>query len=175
MTRHYLLTLVCSDYPGLISSITAELFAMGINLGDTNFAVLGKGAEFSAVLEIPESLSDKEIAEHIKHIDGLEQAEIQLKPFNYGTLRDEKGMVTHHISFEGHDQPGLVARLTELLSDYEANIVRMDTRVLNKSEQSEYVIELWVWIPSARADACLAALNNTAATLSMRCRANPIV
>jgi glycine cleavage system transcriptional repressor len=174
MNKYYLLTLFCPDRTGLISDITAELFDLGINLCDTSFAVLGKGAEFSAVLEIPEHLPVDEVHLHIQGIEGLAQAEIQLKPFVYGTLRDETGTITHHIDFEGDDQPGLVARLTEILIDYRANVVRMDTRLLNKVDRPVYVIELWVWIPEARGDACLAALNNTAASLGMRCSVNEV-
>ena len=174
MTQCYLLTLVCPDQTGLISKITAELFDMGINLGDTNFAVLGEGAEFSAVLEVPAGLSTEEILSHIKNLNELKQAEIQLIPFAFKTLRGETGTVTHHVNFEGDDQPGLVARLTELLSDYGANVVRMDTRIMNKAEKSVYIIELWVWIPDTRSDACLAALNNTAASLGMNCTASAI-
>ncbi|MBN1379278.1 MAG: amino acid-binding protein [Gammaproteobacteria bacterium] len=175
MKKYSLLTIICSDRTGLISDITADLFDLGINLGDTNFAVLGEGAEFSAVLETPENLPAAEILQQIKNIECLQQAEIQLKPFAFGTLRGETGTVTHHVSFEGNDQPGLVARLTELLIDYGANIVRMDTRVLNKADKPLYIIELWVWIPSSRDDACLAALNNTAATLGMSCTAHRVV
>jgi glycine cleavage system transcriptional repressor len=172
MNKNYLLTLVCSDRTGLISDITAELFNMGINLADTSFAVLGEGAEFTAVLEIPQSLSEEDVEQHIKHIKDLNQVEFILKPFGYSALRKETGTVTHHVSFEGDDQPGLVARLTELLVDYGANIVRMDTRVLKRSDKPIYVVELWVWIPEHRGEACLAALNNTAATLGMRCTVN---
>jgi glycine cleavage system transcriptional repressor len=174
MMKHYLLTLVCPDRTGLISDITGELFDLGINLCDTSFAVLGEGAEFSAVLEIPDKLSTDDVYRQLKTIQGLEQTEILLKPFTYGTLRKETGMITHHIVFEGDDQPGLVARLTELLVDYGANIVHMDTRVLRKTENSSYIIELSVWIPESRRTACLAALNNTAASLGMGCNAGEV-
>lgn len=172
MMAYSLLTIVCPDRTGLISDITAELFDLGINLCDTSFAVLGTGAEFSAVLETPSGLSEDGVLSHIRTVPGLDQAEITLKPFVYGTLRGESGTVTHHVSFEGDDQPGLVARLTELLVDYEANVVRMDTRIINRAAGRVYVVELWVWIPENRSDACLAALNNTAATLGMGCSWN---
>lgn len=175
MMQHYLLTLVCPDRAGLISDITAELFNMGVNLADTSFAVLGEGAEFSAVLEMPESLQGNEVQQHIRNLEGLDQAEVSIKPFNYRTLRGETGTVTHHVSFEGDDQPGLVARLTELLVDYGANVVRMDTRALARDEKPFYIVELWVWIPAERDEACLAALNNTAASLGMRCTVNEVI
>lgn len=166
-----LLTIVCPDRPGLISAVAAELFDLGVNLGDTNFAVLGEGAEFSMVLHSPQSLPAGQIEQALRALPGLEQAELRLSPFRYGTLRGETGTVTHHVTLEGDDQPGLVARLTELFMDYGANVVRMDTRTLRKSDGPDYVIELWVWIPPERAESCLGALNNTAAALGMGCSA----
>ncbi len=174
MTQFFLLSLLAPDQSGLISRITAELFDMGINLGDTSFAVLGEGAEFSAVLEMPEGLSEQEVLAHVTGLKELDQAKVQLMPFAFRTLRGETGTITHHVSFQGDDQPGLIARLTEILSDYGANVVRMDTRIVSKADAPIYIIELWVWIPEARKGACLAAMNNTAASLGMKCEANSV-
>ena len=175
MSNYLLLTIVCPDKPGLVSSITAELFDLGINLGDANFAVLGQGAEFTAVLETPPDLAVNHVEQALSGLSALEQADIQLKPFSYNALRGDQLAATHHILLEGDDQPGLVARLTELLIDYSANIVRMDARTLQKSKQQSYVIELWFWVPADRAEACTSAINNTAATLGMRCHTNETV
>lgn len=172
MSKTYLLAIVCPDKPGLISAITACLFDLGINLGDANFVILGEGAEFSAVLEVPESLTQEAVEHGLSTLSELADADIRIKPFNYGTLRSDTGLNTHHILLEGQDQPGLVARLTELLSDYDSNIERMDTRKLSKTEDANYVIDLWVSIPEHRTEACIAAVNNTAAALGMTCRAS---
>ena len=175
MSNHYLLTIVCPDKPGLVASITAELFDLGVNLGDANFAVLGQGAEFTAVLETPVDLTIDHVEQALTDLSALEEADIQLKPFSYSALRGDQLAATHHILLEGDDQPGLVARLTELLIDYSANIVRMDARKLQKAKQPSYIIELWFWVPADRADACTSAFINTAATLGMRCQTNEAV
>ena len=172
MFNNYLLAIVCPDWPGLISSITARLFDLGINLGDANFSILGEGAEFFAVLEVPENLVLDNIKQDLAALPELSQADISIKPFAFNTLRGESSNNTHHIIVEGNDQPGLVARLTELLSDYDSNIVRMDTRKLSNADNLSYVIDLWACIPAERAEACLAAINNTAASLGMNCTAS---
>lgn len=171
MSNTFLLSIVCPDRPGLISAVTAELFDLGINLGDTSFAVLGEGAEFSAVLQAPASLDAAAINDGLQALPGLGGADIRIKPFMFGTHRQERGNVTHEVLLQGDDQPGLVARLTELLLDYDANIVRMDTRVLDRRDHADYEIELDVWIPQARGEACIAAIHNTAASLGMSCQA----
>lgn len=168
MNNTLLVSIICPDRPGLISSITGLLFDLGINLGDTSFAVLGTGSEFTAVCETPEKVSAAMLTEMLRGLDDMEGAEIKVTPFKWGKDRGEAGAVTHRIALQGNDQPGLVARLTEVVSDYDANIVRMDTKTLPAAAGREYLIELAVWIPQGRADACLAAIGNTAASLNMK-------
>lgn len=174
MPNTLLLSLVCPDRPGLISAVTGELFNLGVNLGDTNYAVMGEGAEFSAMLDAPAALGAEEIERHLKSLPELAQARLRVTPFDYGVQRGQTGTVTHHATLEGDDQPGLVVRLTELFLDFDANIVRMDTRTSVHAGAAHYVIELWVWIPEAREAACLGALNNTAASLGMGCEVSAL-
>jgi glycine cleavage system transcriptional repressor len=169
MHKTYLLSVVCPDRTGLISAITGELFSLGINLADANFSILGSGAEFSAVLDAPEELDIDGMRQALSALPELEQADIEIKPYTLTQLRGESGTVTHHLSLKGDDQPGLVARITELFLDYGANIVRMDTHVVGKAGGTDYAIDLWVWVPEQRAQACIAAINNTAASLGMSC------
>jgi glycine cleavage system transcriptional repressor len=168
MSNTLLVSIICPDRPGLISSITGLLFDLGINLGDASFAVLGTGSEFTAICEAPDTVSGEMLTELLRGLDDMESADIKVTSFKWGRDRGEAGDVTHRIALRGGDQPGLVARLTEVVSDYDANIVRMDTKTLPANAGRDYLIELAVWIPQGRADACLAAIGNTAASLNMK-------
>lgn len=163
-----LVSIICPDRPGLISSITGLLFDLGINLADTSFAVLGTGSEFTAVCEAPEKISTGMLVEELRGLDDMENADIKVTAFKWGADRGEAGNITHRIALHGDDQPGLVARLTEVISDYDANIVRMDTKTLSAASGREYLIEMAVSIPRGRADSCLAAIGNTAGSLNMK-------
>ena len=48
--KSLLIQLFARDEPGLVSSVSGCLFDLGLNLGDTTFAVLGTGAEFTVVV-----------------------------------------------------------------------------------------------------------------------------
>jgi glycine cleavage system transcriptional repressor len=168
MSNTLLVSVICPDRPGLISSITGLLFDLGVNLADTSFAVLGTGAEFTAVCEAPANVPTGMLVELLRGLDGMENSDIKVSTFKWGRDRGAAGDITHRISLQGGDQPGLVARLTEVVSDYDANIVRMDTKTLAASAGRDYLIELALAIPTARAEACLAAIGNTAATLNMK-------
>lgn len=168
MSNTLLVSVICPDRPGLISSITGLLFDLGINLGDTSFAVLGSGAEFTAICEAPGKVSADMLVQQLRGLEDLANADIKVSSFKWGVDRGEAGRVTHRIVLQGGDEPGLVARLTEVVSDYDANIVRMDTKTLAATSGREYLIELSVAIPGGRAEACMAALGNTAASLNMK-------
>jgi glycine cleavage system transcriptional repressor len=168
MANTLLVSIVCADRPGLISAITGLLFDLDINLADASFAVLGKGSEFTAVCEAPDALTAPQLTEQLRKLRELTAADINVAPFKWGTGRGELEKITHRIVLQGRDQPGLVARLTEVFRDYGANIVRMDTKTLPVESSREYLIELAVFIPDNRAAACLAAVGNTAAALDMQ-------
>jgi glycine cleavage system transcriptional repressor len=74
-------------------------------------------------------------------------AEIQVIPYAFG-------QVTHKITISGADQLGLVARLSEVFRQYEANIARLEARKLSAAEGGLYVTRVAVWIAPG-ADRCL--------------------
>lgn len=166
--NNLLISIVCPDKPGLISAVTAALYELGANLGDTTFTILGEGAEFTAVCETPADLPADELAKQLKSLEDLKGAEITVRPFGYATTHKISDNITHHIILQGQDQPGLIARMTEVFADYEANIVRMDSKKLSEGNEASYLIQLWVSIPESRADACLATVTNTATVLDMQ-------
>ncbi|HEY3487515.1 MAG TPA: ACT domain-containing protein [Gammaproteobacteria bacterium] len=162
-----LVSIICPDRPGLISSITGLLFDLGINLADASFAVLGEGSEFTAVCEVPDKVTAKGLTEQLQTLE-IENADIKVTPFRWSSDRGASGNISHRIVLQGNDEPGLVARLTEVFGDYDANIVRMDTKTLPGSSGREYLIELAVSIPQGRAESCLATIGNTASSLNMK-------
>ena len=77
--------------------------------------------------------------------------------------------ITHRILVEGGDNPGLVARLTEVFVEFKANIVRLNTEVTLGEPSDQYRIDIHVYIPNPSVQACLATIENTASALQMRC------
>ena len=66
----------------------------------------------------------------------------------------------------GGDRPGLIARLSEVFGQFNANIVRMDAQRL--PEQGLYVTRFAVSL-TERVEACLATVANTAGELNLAC------
>ena len=166
-SKSLLIQIFTRDTPGLVSSITGCLFDLGLNLGDTTFAVLGTGAEFTVVVEEPVPASIDEIGQRLRELSELEGAEIHVEEFDIEPMHAPQARITHRIVIRGNDQPGLVARISEVFGDYGANIVRLNAEREVEGQRSTYVLCIAAWIPEARADACIAAITNTASQLQL--------
>lgn len=165
-----IVTILCPDKTGLVLGITARLWEMGANLTDTSFSVLGGGADFSAVCELPEGLGIAELQRGLEELEILAGAEIQARAYSFKAHHGPEGDVTHRITVTGGDQPGLVARFCETFVEFGANIVTMNAGPLAE-QQGRYAIRLEVSLPDAVADACIATVTNTAEALGLSCRA----
>ncbi|WP_334128432.1 glycine cleavage system protein R [Sneathiella sp.] len=164
-TYKALLSVFSKDRIGLISLLSGHLFDKGVNLGDTSFAILGKGCAFTSIIEIPSEISESELAGELASLEGLEQADVDLRRFVLDDVETPPSRITHHIRCEGEDQPGLLARLTEVFIDFEANIVRLKSDQVKENDQTWFITLFSVYIPPERAENCLAALGNTAGLL----------
>ncbi|RAU22553.1 amino acid-binding protein [Paramagnetospirillum kuznetsovii] len=166
-----LISVFCPDRTGLVAAIAGRLFEIGANLGDTSFAMLGAGAEFTSVCDIPKDTEAAEVAADLAALPELSGARISVQPFGLDASHGPLGRITHRIVVSGGDRPGLVARLSEVFGQFQANIVRMDAQRI--PEQGVYVTRFSVSIP-ARVDACLATIANTAGELNLSCAVDAV-
>lgn len=166
MTHLALVSLFCPDRTGLVAEIAGCLFDAGANLGDTTFAVLGSGAEFSAVCEVPDDISRGEIKTALDRLPVLADAQVSVIPFELAPLHGPDGKITHRVTVRGGDRPGLIARLCEVFGEFKANIVRLNSE---KMADGSYVVWFNVSIPLERAKACRATVANTAEGLQLQC------
>jgi len=169
MQNVYLVSVLSSDKTGLVSAISGCLFDLGINLGSTNFSVLGSGAKFTAVCESDPEISRVSLEETLGSLPELANAEIQVVDFEFSAEPAANTEITHRITIQGGDHPGLVARLTEVFIEFDANIVRLNADRLNNDGEDQYLIQIAAWIPGSREHACMASIGNTASALQMQC------
>ncbi len=166
-----LVSILCSDRVGLVSAIADCLFAAGVNLRDTTFAAMGRGAEFTSVCELPPGLYADDLRDELGRLAELEGAQIRVLPYGFDPQPGPMGKITHRIEVSGGDQLGLIARLAEIFAQNGANIVRLDAQKLPEAEGGRYVTRFAVWLPPERAALCLAAVDSTAGSLGLTCAA----
>ncbi|MDA8229981.1 MAG: ACT domain-containing protein [Magnetospirillum sp.] len=162
------IAIFCPDQTGLVAAITGRLFEIGANLGDSSFSMLGSGAEFTSVCDIPDGIGPAEIQADLAALPELARAQVSVRPFELDAAHGPSGRVTHRIVVSGGDRPGLIARLSEVFGQFRANIVRMEAQRI--PEQGLYITRFAVAIPE-RAEACLATVANTAGELNLSCHA----
>ena len=169
-----LVSILCRDQVGLVAAIADHLFSHGINLRDTTFAALGKGAEFTSICELPSGFLPTSLEDGLALVPELEGAQIRVVPYGFDPVPGPMGQITHRIEVEGGDQLGLIARLAEIFAQYGANIVRLDAQKLPEAEGGRYVTRFAVWLAPDRGETCLAAVANTAGSMGLVSRAEAI-
>jgi glycine cleavage system transcriptional repressor len=174
MTAIALVSILCRDRVGLVSAIADCLFTAGVNLRDTSFAVLGQGAEFTSVCELPPGLDAPSLETELTRVPELREAQIRVVPYAFDARPGPMGKITHRVEVSGGDQLGLIARLSDIFADNGANIVRLDAQKLPESEGGRYVTRFSVWLPPGRAELCLAAVDSTAGSLGLSSRAETV-
>lgn len=167
--HNVLVSVFCPDRTGLIAAISGHLFEIGANLGDTSFAVLGAGAEFTSVCAIPDDVDAGSLTSSLSELADLADATVTVREFSLADRQGPRASVTHLISVSGGDRPGLIARLSEMFTQFGANIVRMDAQTVTDPHGSRYVTRYAVWIPAAAQEACLNTVANTAGELGLAC------
>lgn len=172
MSLTALVSIIGPDRVGLVSAITGRLFDLGANLGDTSFAVLGGGAEFTAICEFSAENMDLETLEReLEALPELDGAEVTVSRFDLAAMHPASETITHTLTVSGGDSPGLMARLCEVFEQFDANIVRLNSeRVPGGTTQhggAQYVISAAVSIPEGNAKTCLATIGNTAGELGL--------
>ena len=162
-----LVSILCRDKVGLVSSVADVLFTSGVNLRDTTFAVYGAGAEFSSVCELPDGVGVDDIERALAGLPELDGAEVRVAPFAFDPHPGPAVRITHRIEVGGGDQLGLIARLSEIFAQFDGNIVRMDAQKLPDIEGGRYVTRFAVSLPPDRAETCLSAIANTAGSMGL--------
>lgn len=170
MAEIYHVTLSCPDRSGLVAAITGRLFDLGGNLKDTTFAVYGTEAEFTALVAMPDHVTADAISGELSDLDQAPGAKIAVEPFRQPTVHGPKGRVTHVITVSGGDQPGLIARITEVFGEFGANIVHLAAALDPGPEpEGRYTIRFSVNLAPESADKCLATVANTAESMNLGC------
>ncbi|WP_308910100.1 glycine cleavage system protein R [Pseudokordiimonas caeni] len=174
VSSNLLISIIGRDRVGVVSAVSSYLFEIGANLADSAYAVLGQGFEFSCVAEFATLTTPEEVQEGLAALELLEGARIAVTSFPFNLTRDDSGTITHVIEVKGGDRPGLVARISEVLVDYDANIVRMNSRRIETEAGFDYRTRFAVNVPASRATALESALYNTAGSLRLLCVMEPV-
>ncbi|MFO7985718.1 MAG: HAD-IB family phosphatase [Desulfatiglandaceae bacterium] len=152
------------DKPGLVSLITGHVFDMGGNIMDVEEN--SRRGLFSIFLIIDfshSSMSMDPIMERLNALEGQTDLQIVLGRYQEDHWFDAPEKESHLVTVLGMDQPGIIARIADFLSQHHINIetckmvargrffsmeMMIDTRAIDKPEQ----ISHWEAVSQVKAD-----------------------
>lgn len=128
--RHFILTAIGRDRPGIVADLAEMVFQQGCNLEDSSMVNLG--SEFSTMVLISGQGDDLQARLHMacKHLEYEKGMTIFIKPVDEGSSpaspRDGR---PYKVRAMGEDKAGIVARTARVLASAGGNILQLASRV----------------------------------------------
>jgi len=170
MAENALISYIGPDRAGLIAKITGRLFELGGDLGDVTFAALGEAAEMTLICEVPKDLTVDKLQKELRALPEVQGGELKITPFQLKAMLGPSSRITHRIILSGGDRPGLVSKITKILDEHGANIVRMNAERLMGASGKQYISRFAISLREERAPACLASIVTLAGELKLTFR-----
>jgi len=158
------------DRPGLIKAVTNTLFDLGGNLSDLTFAALGEVGQMTIIYEMPKGLSTGALEKELGALPEMAEIKFRANEFNYRVTHGPTSRITHRIILSGGDEPGLVARVSEILDRHGANIVRLNSEKIEGKTGNQFISRFAVSLRDQRAPSCLADIVNLASEMQLTFR-----
>jgi len=146
----YIISVTGQDKPGIIASITGEIFKSKGNLEDANMTILE--GEFAMIL-LAEFKKESEFNRFLKNATLLEKRahlKISTKKILRKLKRGEKhqkGSEPYIVSVMGRDRSGIVYETTKLMGNLGLNITDLNSKITGTGKKSIYALLLEVDVP----------------------------
>lgn len=170
--RHFAVSAVGGDRPGIVAGVTAALAGLGCNLEDTSMTVLR--GRFAMVLLVagPDHLGAERLGTELEAVGetlGLAVWVHDVDETVPGRLEGEVWTVSLH----GADHTGIVSRVSTVLAELGVNITDLSTRLVG-SDHPVYAMLLEVVVsPQVSGPALVERLESVAAELDVVVSAHP--
>jgi glycine cleavage system transcriptional repressor len=153
--RHFAISAIGQDRPGIVAAVTGALHRQGLNIEDSQMAILR--GHFSMTLVVAAGDDVDEAA--LRSALDAAAAEAGLEAHALSEVTDAAGNAaspTHIVTVYGADHPGIVAAVSAALADRAVNITDLNTRLLGPDDL--YVMMLEVELPETLEAAALEGL-----------------
>ncbi len=170
MANNILISFLGPHMPGLIPNTTKQLFELGGILGEFTFAVLGEAAELTLIYEMPDDVTIEQVEDNLRAMPEFAEGELKVIDSQLKARRGPSSRVTHRIILSGKDQPGFIAKFTELLDAHGAHIIRVNAGKVEGARGYQYIAVFAVSLRDEKAPDCLSAIVHTAGEIKLAFR-----
>lgn len=150
--RHYALTAVGRDRPGIVAGITAVLLAHEVNVEDSQMTILRGHFTMMLIVAVADDVDDADLSADLRAVGqelGLELLTIAVVDELSG---DEEIEPSHIVSVYGVDHPGIVHAVSSALAERGITITDLTTRLVGEVDEPLYALMMEVAIPAEAAD-----------------------
>ena len=142
----YALSAIGRDRPGIVAEVTGTLLRHGVNIADSQMAILGGYFAMMLVLEASETTDLEALRTDLERSCAkLELEAISLSEIDAAQARIDEP--SHVITLYGADHPGIVNAVTSALAGRGVNITDLDTHLVGDESEPAYMMILEVALP----------------------------
>src|SRR3954469_21720412 len=131
--RHYALTAVGRDRPGIVAGITAVLLAHDVNVEDSQMTILRGHFTMMLIVAVADEVDETDLSADLRAVGqelGLELLTIAVVNERGG---DEEAEPSHIVSVYGVDHPGIVHAVSSALAERGITITDLTTRLVGEA------------------------------------------
>lgn len=172
--RHFALSAIGRDRPGIVAAVTKTLLDHGVNVEDSQMSILRGHFSMMLLLAAPEDVEAERLRGDLELTArklGLEALTIDEVAFDEATRPE----ASHLITVYGADHPGILHAVSSTLAGLGVNILDLTTRLAGEDDDAIYVAALEVLVPDeASSDTLDARLRETAVEERVEVSVRPI-
>jgi glycine cleavage system transcriptional repressor len=142
----YALSAIGRDRPGIVAEVTGTLLRHGVNIADSQMAILG--GYFAMMLVLETSRTDD--LEGLRADLERSRVKLELEAITLAEIDAAQARIdepSHVITFYGADHPGIVNAVTLALAERGVNITDLDTHLVGEDTEPVYMMILEVALP----------------------------
>ncbi|MDQ7056650.1 MAG: ACT domain-containing protein [Persephonella sp.] len=126
--KHFVITAVGEDRPGIVAGITWVLYEMGFNIEDSAMTRLNNEFAVMLVVTTEKDITENQLKENLRTVSKGKKLTINVRkiPEEIYREKEEKGEI-YNIVVYGGDKPGIVYKVAKLLADRNINIADLRT------------------------------------------------
>jgi glycine cleavage system transcriptional repressor len=142
----YALSAIGRDRPGIVAEVTGALLRHGINMADSQMAILG--GHFAMMIVLVTS-TETDVEALRSDLDSS-RAKLELEAISLSEIDEAQARIdepSHVITLYGADHSGIVNGVTAALAERGVNITDLDTHLVGEKTEPAYMMILEVSLP----------------------------
>jgi glycine cleavage system transcriptional repressor len=160
------------DRPGIVAAVTRVLADAGCNLEDTSMTILRGHFAMMLVISGGAGVIGDDLEAQLSSVADRLDLQLSVRPVSDDVTAARVGGERWSAAVYAADQPGLVARISEVLADHQVNIVGLETRLVGEPD-AVYVMHFELEVPAGRAAQVQSDLAGAARALGVEVSMRP--